>query len=107
MDQYSAYRQRIGDSTGMLTSRSTKTDQLVIAQVVATDDRNLFDGVRHVLDRDPDEALGHLFARPAHCLGHRIQSRLRGQPIQWLISGWAKDHRKESRLNSSQGQVAI
>ncbi len=82
MDQDSADRERIGDGTGVLTSRPTKTDQRVIAQVVTAGDRNLFDGVRHVFNRDPDETLSHLLAGPARRLGHLIQSRLGCQPIQ-------------------------
>ena len=55
------HAERIGDEAGVLAARAAETVERIIARVEALGDRNAFDGVGHVLDRDADEAVGDVF----------------------------------------------
>ena len=55
-----SHAQRIGHQTSVLTSRAAKTLQGIACHVITARDRYFFDGIGHLLNRNVDEALGHL-----------------------------------------------
>ena len=67
MDEDRCHAERIGDETGMLSARAAEAVERVCGDVVAALHRDLLDGVRHVFDRHPQEALGRLLG------GQRLQ----------------------------------
>ena len=46
----------------MLSAGAAKTLQRIIGHIIATLHRNLLDRIRHVLDGDPEKAIGNLFS---------------------------------------------
>ena len=60
MDQHLGHAERIGDEAGVLAAGAAEAVERVARHVVAALHRNLLDRVRHVLDRDLDEAVGDL-----------------------------------------------
>ena len=60
MDQHAADAERIGDEAGMLPARAAEGVEHIVGDVVAALHRDGLDRVRHVLDRDADEAVGDL-----------------------------------------------
>ena len=67
--------QGIGDVASVLPTRAAEATQRVLGDVVAALERDLLDGVSHVLNGDPAKTLGHLL-RAAHIVGD-LADRLR------------------------------
>ncbi len=65
MDQHGRHAERVGDEAGMLAAGAAEAVERVARDVVAALHGNLLDRVRHVFDRDPDEAVGNLLRRAA------------------------------------------
>ena len=63
MDEDPRHAERVGDEAGMLPARAAKALQRVARHVVAARDRDLLDGIGHVLDGDGDEPVRDLLAR--------------------------------------------
>ena len=63
MDQHRRHAERVGDQAGMLAAGAAEAVEHIARDVVAALHRDLLDRVRHVLDRDRDEAVGDLFRR--------------------------------------------
>ncbi len=63
MDQHSGHAQAVGDQAGVLAAGAAETVEHVPGDVVAALHGDLLDRVRHVLDRDADEAVGDLLGR--------------------------------------------
>ena len=81
MDQHPGHAERIGDQAGVLAARAAEAVEHIARHVVAALHRDLLDRVRHVLDRDLDEAVGNLFGaapvanlacEPGETRAHRI-----------------------------------
>jgi hypothetical protein len=60
VNQHLGHAERVGNPTGELTARAAEAVEHVFGDVVAALHRDLLDRVRHVLDGDLEEALGHL-----------------------------------------------
>ena len=65
MDQHARHAERVGDEAGMLAASAAEAIERIARHIVAALHRNLLDRVRHVFDRDLDEAVGDLFGRAA------------------------------------------
>src|SRR5579883_3278928 len=60
MDEHGRHAERVGDAAGMLAAGAAEAAQRVAGDVVAALNRDLLDGVGHVLDGDAQEAVGNL-----------------------------------------------
>src|SRR5689334_3064066 len=65
MDEDRLHAKRIGNETGVLPTGAAETVETVAARIIALGDRDLADGVGHVLDGDADEAVRDFFRRLA------------------------------------------
>ena len=62
MDEHATHAERIGDEASVLAAGAAECVEHVSSDVVAALHRDGEDRVRHILDRDPDEAVGRLAA---------------------------------------------
>ena len=62
MDEHAGHAERVGDKAGVLAAGAAEAVERIARHVIAALHRDLLDRVRHVLDRDLDEAVGDLFA---------------------------------------------
>jgi hypothetical protein len=105
MDQHLAHAERIGDEARVLAAGAAEAVERVARHVVAALHRNFLDRVGHVLDRDPDEAVGDVFGRAAIAglvgelrerLAHRVgierQILLRPENLRKEIRNQLSDH---------------
>ena len=60
MDEDALHAERVGNGAGVLAAGAAEAAERVTRHVVAALDRDLLDGVGHVLDGDPEEALRDL-----------------------------------------------
>ena len=97
MDQHCLHAQRIGDQAGVLAAGGTEAVERIFGHVVAALDRDLLDGVRHVLDGDADEAVGHFLAAApvADLLGQLLERGMHGAGIERFIVVRPEDRREE------------
>ena len=66
MEQYFIDPERVGDEADMLARGAAETDEAVaLRDVMAARDGNALDHVRHLLDRDGEQAFGERFGRDA------------------------------------------
>src|SRR5580692_2000646 len=65
MNEHAGHAERVGDQAGVLAAGAAEAIERIAGHVVAALDRDFLDRVRHVLDRDPDEAVGDLLAGAA------------------------------------------
>src|SRR5215469_7530943 len=105
MDQHLGHAERVGDQAGMLAAGATEAVERVARHVVTALHRDFLDRVRHVLDRDLDEAVGNIFARAAvadlagelgksraHPVGVERQVLLRTENLRKEIRHQLPDH---------------
>ena len=105
MDQHLGHAERIRHQAGVLAAGAAEAVERVARHVVAALHRDLLDRVRHVLDRDLDEAVGDLLAgaavadlarelgeRRAHRLGVERQVLLRPEDLREEIRDQLADH---------------
>src|SRR5262249_24212690 len=80
----------------MLAAGAAKACWRVAGHVIATLHRDFLYRVRHVLDRDPDEAVGDRFAglAPADLSGERRKSVLHRGAVERLVLSRAEDLRE-------------
>src|SRR5580704_15044553 len=97
MNEHAGHAERIGDQAGMLAAGAAETIERIAGHVVAALHGNLLDRVRHVLDRDLDEAVGNLFAAAtvADLLRHRRERRAYRIGIERLVLRGAENFGKE------------
>ena len=76
VNQYARHAERIGNQARVLAAGAAKTVERVAGHIVAALHRNFLDRVRHVLDRDLDEAVGDLLRSPlvANILRQRCEA---------------------------------
>ena len=92
--------ERVGDEAGVLAAGAAEAAERVARHVVAALDRDLLDGVGHVLDRDGQEAVGQLRGRqlPAGRLAHLRhdlgEALLHGAGVQRLVAA-GPEHGRE------------
>ena len=103
------HAERVRDETGVLAARGAKAVQRVAGHVVAALDRDLLDGVGHVLDRDADCAVGDLLRRaPVADLGRQLlEGRAHGVRVERLVAVGPEDRRKVRRVELAQHDVGI
>ncbi len=113
MDVDAPHAERVGHQAGMLAAGAAEAAQRVLRDVVAALDRDLLDGVRHVLDGDPEEALGHFDRRAAVAagrgdrVGERGELALDHRLIERRVAVGTEDAREEARLQLAEHDVAI
>ena len=109
MNEHGGHAEGVGYLAGMLGAGAAKAVEHVRAHIIAAHDRDLLDGVGHVLDGDPDEALGHRLRRPAAADPPRKAGKGAAHPfgIERLHPGSAEDLRKVLGIDPSQHQVGI
>ncbi len=96
MDEHACHAERVGDQAGVLAAGAAEAIERVTRHVIATLHGNLLDRVRHVLDRDLDEAVGDfLRALAADLLRQIIEIVAHGLRIERLVLGWPEDLREE------------
>ena len=61
MDQHLGHAERIGDQAGVLAAGAAEAIERIARHVVTALQGDFLDRVRHVLYRDPDETVGHVF----------------------------------------------
>ena len=93
MNEHRCDAKRIGDETGMLAAGPAEGIEHIFGDVVAALHRDGLDRVRHVLDRDPDAALGHLFGRlaVAELPRERLESLAHGVAVERLVVPRSED----------------
>ncbi len=105
MDEHLGHAERIGDEASMLAAGAAEAVERVACHVVTALYRDFLDRVRHVLDRDFDEAVGDVFAGAAvadlagelrktraHPLGVERQVLLRAENFWKEIRHQLPDH---------------
>ncbi len=114
MQEDPLHPQCVGDKAGVLATCATETVESVFRHVVTALNRDLLNGVRHIVDRDPQKAFGHLFRSRFRCAGGlgdflRQLSELftNNSGVQRLIRIGAKNLRKVLRLDFPEHDVAI
>ena len=86
MDQHLGHAERVGDQAGVLAARAAEAVERIARDVIAALHGNLLDRVRHVLDRDLDEAVGDLFGRfAADLVGELGKGLLHGFGVERLV----------------------
>ncbi len=97
MDQHAGHAERIGDQAGMLAAGAAEAIERIARHVIAALHRNLLDRVGHVLDRDPDEAVGDFFGLPpaADFLRERCEAFAHRLAVERLVLLRAENLREE------------
>ena len=117
VDHDPGHPEGIRDEAGVLAARPAEAVQGVAGHVVAATDRDRLDRVRHVLDRDAKEPLGHLDRgrrRPARAgrtcadvRGERLEPGRHRLAIEGLVLPRSEHPRKELGLELSEDDVAV
>ena len=113
MHQNDIHSQNISDQTGMLSAGAAKTLQRIIGHIIATLHRNLLDRIRHVLDGDPQKAIGNLLgaAGNAGCRQDLTGKAGKFLPhhigIELFALVRAKHRGKEIRLQLAKHDIAV
>jgi hypothetical protein len=93
----------------MLSASTTETVERVALHVIAALHRNLLDGVGHVLNRDADEAFGHVFRSLAAAnLGcQRGELLTHGFCVQRFVAIGAEHFREVIRVQLAEHHVGV
>ncbi len=113
VDKHGLHAERVGDQAGMLPAGAAEALQREAGGVVALLHRDLLDGIRHVGDRDVQEALGHL-ARGARLAGGFFDLVGEGGEffphdigIERLVAVGSEDRREMPRLNFPHADIRV
>ncbi len=114
MDEDRLHPQRVGDGAGVLPARAAEAVERVARHVIAALDRDLLDGVRHVLDGDAQVTLGDLLAAQPRLaggggdrLGHLVELPGDDLRVERLVGVGAEDGREVLRLQLAQHDVGV
>ena len=113
MDEDPGDAQRVGDQAGVLAAGAAEAVEGVFGDVVAALDRDLFDGVGHIVDGDLEEAVGRfdggaLVPRRRLDLGGEGRELLmHGVGVQGLVGVRSEDLGKEPGLDLADHQVGV
>jgi hypothetical protein len=109
MQQYSADAERIGDQAGMLTAGAAEGIHHVVGDVVAALHRDAQDRVRHVLDRDADEAVSDLrsLAAIADLGGEPGEALAHDLGVERLVLRRAEDLGEELRNELANHHIGV
>ena len=108
MDQHARHAERVGDQAGVLAARAAEAVERVAGDVIAALHRNFLDRVRHVLDRDLDEAVGDLLgfatADLLRQVGEGIAYSMR---VERQVLRGAEDLREEIRNELADHHIGV
>ena len=109
MDQHCAHAQCIGHTAGMLSARSPETGERISGDVMPARDADLADCIRHVVDRDGQEAFGNVLERTVfgQASGDVFQPRARRGWIERLVAIGAEDAREKRWIDPAEKEVAV
>ena len=114
VDENRLHPQRVGDGAGVLPARAAEAVQRVARDVIAALDRDLLDGVRHVLDGDAQEALGDLLAAHPRLAGgggdrlrHLVELFRDDLRVERLVGVRPEDGREMLRLQLAEHDVGV
>ena len=107
VDQYLGHAERVGNETGMLPAGAAETIERVTGHVVTALHRDFLDRVRHVLDRDLDEAVGDLLARAADFAGELRKGFAHCLVVERLLLRRSENLRKELRHELADHDVGV
>ena len=101
MDEHLRHAERVGDQAGVLAAGAAEAVERVARHVVAALHRDLLDRVRHVLDRDLDEAVGDLLpaAAVADVFRERREFRAHRVGVERLVLRGPKIFGKKSGMS--------
>ena len=107
------HAQHVGHAAGVLAAGAAEAAHRIAADVVAALDRDRLDRLRHVVDRDGEEAVGHRAGRhrgaglAADLLGQRGKGALDHFGVERLVAIRAEHVREVGRLDPPQHHVAV
>jgi len=109
MNEHAGHAERVGDQAGVLAAGAAEAIERVARHVIAALHRNLLDRIRHVLDRDLDEAVGDLFAAAAAAdhLRHRGEGRAHRVGVERLVLDGSEYFRKEIGMSLPTMTLAV
>ncbi|MNV01201.1 hypothetical protein D3C71_913970 [compost metagenome] len=109
MDQHRRNAKRIGSQAGMLATGAAEAGQRVMGHVITALDADLLDRIRHVLHRNGEKTVGHLFRRAAIAdhLGHFLESLADGRCIERLVAVGSENFREEIGRKLAEHHVRI
>ena len=91
----------------MLAAGAAETLQRVAGDVVAAGDRDLLDGIGHIVDGDANEALGHGARIHARAPGNLLATGERGGGIDRLVAIGAEDVREMLGADLAEHDIAV
>jgi hypothetical protein len=113
VQQHPRHAERIGNQAGMLPAGTAEAAERVFRDVVAALDRDLLDGVGHVLDGDPEEALGRrrriggTAGGGGDLGGESGEAVLDHGAVERLVAARPEQRREEVRLQLAEHHVAV
>ncbi len=107
MQQHGLHAERIGDRAGMLSARPAEAVERVAGDVIAAADGNLLDGVRHVLDRDAQEAVGDFLRAAAGGPGKRSELLAHDGVVEPLVARGSEDRGEEFRSQLADHHIGV
>ena len=113
MHEYRIHVEGIGDEAGVLSAGAAEARERVAADVVAALHGNLADGVRHVVDRDPQEperqlgGVRGLAGGGTDIPGQLPEADGDARGVERQIAPIPEDVREELRAEASEHHVAI
>ena len=108
MDQHRGHAERVGDEARVLAAGAAEAVERVARHVVAALHRDFLDRVRHVLDRDLDEAVGDLLRRlAADLVGKLGEGRAHRVGVERLVLLGPEDLREEIRDQLADHHVGV
>ena len=107
MDVHRFHAEPVGDHAGVLAARAAEAGERIARHVVAARDGNLLDGVRHVLDRDGEEAVGDLLRRLADLGRERGEFLAHDLGVERLVLARTEDRREMLRHELADHDVGV
>ena len=109
MHHHRRHAERVGHLAGMLAAGAAEADEGVAGDVVAPLDRDLLDGVGHVLDRDGEKAVGHSggVASVPDLGGDRLEAPADHLDVDGLVLAGPEDLRKLRRQQLADHHVGV
>ena len=107
MDENLGDGERVGDQAGVLPAGAAKAAEHVLGHIEAALDADLLDGVRHVVDSNPQEAVGDLLRRHAGLLRELGELQPHDLVVQPLVGVRAEDSGEVRRLQLAEHDVAV
>ena len=109
MNEHGCDAERVSHEAGMLAARAAERVQHILGHVVAALDGDGLDRVRHVFDRDPDEAVGDLFRRAllSELAGKRLERFAHGIGVERQVLIGTENAREEVGDELSRHHIGV